>query len=151
MKRIIIFLVFSLFLTSTNYSQEKEVVGSWMGNLKAGAVNLRIIFNISGDAPDYIVTLDSPDQGAKGIAIGPVKLKGDSIIISAASLMGEYKGVFEGGKKISGTWYQAGQAMPLDLEIQEEEFKMLRPQEPKAPCPMPLALNKCLSCFPVLQ
>ena len=39
--------------------------------------------------------MDSPDQGATGIPVGPVEVKDDSLIIHAPTLRGEYRGVLE--------------------------------------------------------
>lgn len=135
MKKIFVSLIVAMYFISTACPQDKEVKGSWIGKLEVGTVSLRIIFHISGDSPDYKVTMDSPDQGANGIKIGPVKVDNDSVIIGAASLMGEYRGEFNTASTIKGKWTQAGRVMPLDLEKLKVEFELKRPQEPKAPYP----------------
>ncbi len=98
MKRIILFLFFYLYLLIQNrfmlkMINNKSVVGSWLGKLNVSSINLRIIFNLSLIEKDSIVaTLDSPDQGANNIKIGPVTLGGNDISIKAPLLLAEYTG-----------------------------------------------------------
>ena len=58
------------------------VVGTWAGTLDTGAGNsVRIVFHLAeGDAGSLDATMDSPDQGAFGIAAGPVTVAESSIL-----------------------------------------------------------------------
>ena len=48
-----------------------DVVGSWIGTLNAGGQQLRLVFHIERDASGTLTgALDSPDQGAYGMALG---------------------------------------------------------------------------------
>jgi hypothetical protein len=90
MKRITLFLLLSVVITGFAQGQDqidkKSVDGSWLGKLDVNSVTLRIIFNLSLIEKDSIVaTLDSPDQGAKNIKIGPVTLDRKEISIKASS------------------------------------------------------------------
>ncbi len=112
------------------------VIGSWMGKINAGAIDLRVVFNLSVIGADSLVaTLDSPDQGAKNIRLGPVTLKDGTIKISAGALMAEYNGTFMNDTTIDGTWKQAGRSTGLKLGKLKEKFEVRRPQEPSAPYP----------------
>ncbi len=142
MKKSYLIAVFSILLLSGNsiYAQNvtdnNSVTGSWLGKISTGALNLRVVFNLSIIEKDSLVaTLDSPDQGAKGIKLGPVTFTGDSLKISAGALRAKYEGRVTNDSTIEGTWTQAGVAMSLDLKKLKSELVMNRPQEPKPPFP----------------
>lgn len=119
-----------------NIPDKKSFMGSWLGKLEVSGITLRIVFNLSLAGNDSIaVTLDSPDQGAKGIRIGPVEINGNNIKISASLLKGEYNGTFKSDTLIEGKWTQAGMTYPLDLAKLKTAFLINRPQEPKPPFP----------------
>jgi pimeloyl-ACP methyl ester carboxylesterase len=79
--------------------------------------------------------MDSPDQGAYGIAAGPVTVSGDSIRIEVKVAAGHYEGQFSDGvRRIDGTWNQGGLVFPLVLEPSDDTAPV-RPQEPEEPYP----------------
>ncbi len=142
MKRIdLVSILITLLFVSQNLSAQntitkESVTGSWLGRINTGAISLRVVFNLSVIGNDSLVaTLDSPDQGAKNIKLGLVTLSGDSLKISAATLMAEYKGTIKNDTLIEGTWTQAGNTFPLDLAKLKKEYTINRPQEPKPPFP----------------
>ena len=111
-------------------------VGTWMGDLKAGAVTLRIVFNISSTNGALSATMDSPDQGAKGIPVSKVSADSSSITLEVKAASGSYAGTLSAdGTSIDGTWSQGGQKFPILLKKQEGAFVLKRPQEPKPPFP----------------
>jgi uncharacterized protein len=123
-------------IQAQNTIDKKSVSGSWLGKLNISGVTLRIVFNLSVIEKDSLaVTLDSPDQGAKGLKVGPVELAGDKIKISASLIKGEYNGTFANDTLINGTWSQAGSSWPLDLSKMKTALIINRPQEPKPPFP----------------
>jgi len=80
--------------------------------------------------------LDSPDQGAYGIVVDDVVVKGDSIKFIVGVVKGFYAGkLYPDSLKISGIWSQGGMTFPLDLRKTEKVEKPKRPQEPKEPYP----------------
>ena len=113
-----IFLVFVLILTSLQGNSQftnDQITGSWLGVLNTGSVELRLVFNLSeADDGQLIATMDSPDQGAKGIALGEVSLDGDSIRIEAPLLRGFYLGKISSELIMEGKWNQAGMAYDLN-------------------------------------
>ena len=140
MKRITLFLLLSVILASSAKAQDQlnksSLVGSWLGKLDVNSVTLRIIFNLSLIGKDSLtVTLDSPDQGAKNIKIGPVTLDGKDISIKAPLLLAEYTGVVKNDTLMEGTFKQAGRTTPLNLIKLKKAFALNRPQEPKSPFP----------------
>jgi pimeloyl-ACP methyl ester carboxylesterase len=141
MKRTFLVLIVLINMLSTNslIAQNidlQPIVGSWIGKITASAVPLRVIFNISLSGKDSLeVTLDSPDQGAKNIKIGPVSFNGKALKILAPLLLGEYNGILNNDTLIEGTWKQAGRTMDLNLTKMVKPFTLNRPQEPKPPYP----------------
>jgi fermentation-respiration switch protein FrsA (DUF1100 family) len=137
--RILLFGILFLALTGSGQNSEflKKITGSWTGPLKMQGIELRLVFNISAGAYDSLtVTLDSPDQGAKGIATSRVVATNDSLRVEIKSLRGIYTGKFnEDYTTLSGQWKQGGLALPLELKHNAEAFKLNRPQEPEPPYP----------------
>lgn len=139
-KTFILSIILVSFLTSLTSSSQnidkKSIAGSWLGKINAGTIDLRIVFNLILVGNDSLTaTLDSPDQGAKGIKIGPVVIDGDKIKISAAMLRGEYNGTLINDTLFEGTWMQGGRTTPLDIRKLKAAFTINRPQEPKPPFP----------------
>ena len=69
MKKAILLL--TIILTSLASQAQVQpttaLIGSWSGKLKVGPVSLTLVLHLE-QADGYVtVTLDSPDQGAKGI------------------------------------------------------------------------------------
>jgi len=98
--------------------QEKNLVleGDWEGILKVGSASLRIIFHIASAQGRYTATMDSPDQGARGIPVSAVRLDGSSVVLEVASIGGSYTGSVDASfSKIEGKWKQSGMAFPLVL------------------------------------
>lgn len=122
-------------LTGSLYGQasSKSIEGSWLGTLKVQGIELRIIFNISKDGEGYKSTMDSPDQGAKGIALGKTSFDGAKLNIDAPALAGNYVGDMVNDTTFNGTWSQGGRSFPLPIVKQKMALVVNRPQEPKAP------------------
>lgn len=135
--KLILALFLSFYCLQGHAQQTEEPMeGSWQGVLKAGVVEYRLVFNLSlQNDQTWKATLDSPDQGAKGIPLGEVQLTEDSIRIEAPGLMGFYIGKIETPTRLKGEWHQAGRTYTLDLEKREEVFVLNRPQEPQPPYP----------------
>ena len=133
---LIMIILFTQTAVSQNAADYKSLEGSWLGKIPAGGISLRVIFNLSLAGKDSLAaTLDSPDQGAKNIKIGPVILNGNELTIKAPLLLGEYKGIVTGDTLIKGDWTQAGRTTPLELRKLKKAFALNRPQEPKPPFP----------------
>jgi hypothetical protein len=115
----------------------KSIDGSWQGTLKAGAFELRVVFHIDKDEQGKLkATLDSPDQGAKGIPVDAVALSGDDVKIEVKRIGGAFAGKLgDGGGVIKGEWKQLGNTMALDLKRLDKKPVEGRPQDPKKPYP----------------
>lgn len=133
----IAFLLTGILLLPLNgQAGNEKVVGSWLGTLDVGAMQLRLVFNINCPGDSLLeATLDSPDQGASDIPMGVVSLMADSIRIDAPMLRAYYIGKIHSETAIHGEWNQAGRSFELNLEKQGEKFTLSRPQEPNPPYP----------------
>ena len=130
MKKIVLSICL-LFSWAGAFAQ-KPIEGDWMGKLNLGPQSLTIVLHVNCDAQGKAeCTLDSPDQGAKGIAVETDYCSSDSISVSLASLALSFQGKLK-GDEIVGTFTQ-GQSFPLVLKRGEE--KLNRPQNPVAPYP----------------
>ena len=130
MKKII--LSFCLLLSWAGAFAQKPIEGDWMGKLNLGPQSLTIVLHVNCNTQGEVkCTLDSPDQGVKGIAVETDYCSSDSISVSLASLALSYQGKLK-GDEIVGTFTQ-GQPFPLTLKRGEE--KLNRPQNPVAPYP----------------
>ncbi len=106
--------------------------GSWSGKLKAGVASLTVVLHLE-QADGYVkVTLDSPDQGVKGIPTYKEYLTDDSLAVKMEQLNATYRARLKDGK-LDGTFSQMGMSFPLVLERGMPEVK--RPQMPKPPYP----------------
>lgn len=136
---LFLLIIFSSFLSSSNCQDNVSkisVVGSWIGRVDVSSVVLRVVFNISlSDNDSLLVTLDSPDQGAKDIKVGPLTISGDQISIKAPLLLAEYTGTIKNDTLMEGSLKQAGRTFPLILTKTAMPFTINRPQEPKPPFP----------------
>ena len=129
MKRIIIVLA----LLATLPCGAQKLSGTWSGVLKLGIQKLSLVLHLSqDDNGNDICTLDSPDQGAKGIAGTVNYLSADTLSISIPMIKMTYTGKLT-GNIIKGTFTQNGMQLPLDLEAGIKEKS--RPQTPVPPYP----------------
>jgi pimeloyl-ACP methyl ester carboxylesterase len=112
------------------------VAGAWEGALDVGAMKLRIGVAVTV-LPDgkLTATMDSPDQGAYGLALDDVSFADGALKFQLRRANGAFEGRLNpAGTEIAGTWTQ-GMAMPLVLKKAEKLARLARPQEPKPPFP----------------
>ena len=133
MKKQIVNLII-ITLISTISMMAQDITGTWNGAIEIQEMQIRIVFNIDKNDDGYSSTMDSPDQGAKGIKMDETTFKENTLNIKAAALAFEFNGTFsEDQLSIDGKVTQAGMEMPLILkreEIEKKEAKK-RPQDPK--------------------
>ena len=95
-----VLLLLSYSISAQTGINKNSIAGSWLGKINTGAIQLRIVINLSVIENDSLVaTLDSPDQGAKGIKLGPVSNSGETLKISADALKAEYNGTIKSDTK----------------------------------------------------
>jgi pimeloyl-ACP methyl ester carboxylesterase len=130
MKNFIILLV-TLLATLTSTAQ--DITGRWNGVLKVQGTQLRVVFNIAQTDSGYSATMDSPDQGAKGIPVTNTTFKNQKIKFEVTNARIEYDGELS-EDKIIGTFKQGGQEFPMNLSREAIEKEIVkRPQEPIKP------------------
>lgn len=132
MPRTILTLL-ALIFSSTAFTQ--DIAGAWGGVLKVQGMQLLLVFNVTKSGNSYTSTLDSPDQGAKGIPVSSTSFENSTLRIAVASAGIQYEGTLGRDSTITGTFKQAGQSFPLNLTKQKAEVHVLRPQEPVKPYP----------------
>ena len=134
MKKIFITLLTALAVMAgqAQVNPTTALEGSWSGKLKVGAMSLTLVLHLE-QAEGYVkASLDSPDQGAKGIPTSKEYLSDDSVAIKVESIGATYRAKLKDGK-LDGTFSQSGMTFPLEMTKGVTEVK--RPQEPKAPYP----------------
>ena len=86
--------------------------------LKSVRPSFACLFKISR-TPGGVLTakLDSLDQGARDIPVETVTVKDNTVRMEVKTVQGVYEGSLdEAGKKMTGTWRQGPQSLPLTLE-----------------------------------
>ncbi len=134
MKKTIITLLtaIAVMTSQAQVNSTTTLEGSWSGKLKVGAMSLTLVLHLE-QADGYVkASLDSPDQGAKGISAYKEYLSDDSVAVKVESIGATYRAKLKDGK-LDGTFSQMGMKIPLVLTKGVPEVK--RPQEPKQPYP----------------
>ena len=124
-------------------AKPSDIDGAWMGTLELGTLKLRVVFHIAATPDGLTATLDSPDQGANGIATSSVTRDGSSLKIEIQKIGGTFEGKIAadsasaGPSSIEGTFTQLGSAHPLVLKRLKDsaELELKRPQNPVKPYP----------------
>lgn len=123
------------FAISSQNSND-EITGNWLGTLNISTVQLRIVFHIKNENGNLTATMDSPDQGAKGIPVNQVVYKDGKLVLDVKAVRGTYEGKLNSDKtELDGNWKQAGMILPLKLKKVDKVEEAKRPQEPKPPFP----------------
>jgi dienelactone hydrolase len=124
--------------TQSPAATSSDIDGAWVGTLDTGAIQLHVVFHIAS-APDGLhATLDSPDQGAKGITASSVTRQGSSLKIEVQRIGGVFEGkIAPDGKSMDGAWTQGGGNLPLLLKpvTDTSQLERKRPQNPIKPYP----------------
>ena len=127
-------IIFSIGILISNMLFGQDITGQWNGILNVQGTQLRIVFNINKTDAGLSSTMDSPDQGAKGIPVTSTSFENQILKLAVTNLGVEYQGTLGKDNVIVGDFKQRGMSFPLNLskEIVEKE-KPVRPQEPKKP------------------
>jgi fermentation-respiration switch protein FrsA (DUF1100 family) len=127
-------ILFLFFFCSTLFAQNIE--GKWQGLLKVQGMELTIVFNISQENDTLIATMDSPDQGAFGLAVQQVTFEDNILNIGMNMPPIQYEGTLNSDEEIDGTFKQGGYDFPLVLSQKEvKKSNKKKPQDPIEPYP----------------
>ena len=124
--------------TAHKAAAASDIDGAWMGRLETGAISLMVIFHITNTEDGLTATLDSPDQGMKGIPTTSVTRTDANLKIEVKSIGGVFDGkISKDLSAIDGTWKQGGGTLPLVLKRVKDqaELQRPRPQNPVKPYP----------------
>ena len=127
MKRL--FLSIALLGTFVFQADAQRISGTWHGEMQLNSLKLNLVLHLDGDS---VCTVDSPDQGAKGIAGTVKELTAEKVDVQFPMLMAAYTAELKEGKLV-GTFKQRGFTVPLTLE--PGDLVRQRPQTPKPPFP----------------
>jgi hypothetical protein len=124
--------VAGLFFTPARPTGDEEI---WEGKLKVGGAELRLVFHLFKQKDGtYLGTMDSPDQGAKGIALDEASVKDDAVRLELKSAGIVYEGKRDkAGLQITGDFKQAGQTFPLTLSKAAKTKESRQPKASKTP------------------
>ncbi len=130
----ILLLPFVILLTSSLFAQ--EITGFWNGRANLLGEELRVIFELEGEADRLTGTFQSPDQTDQKTSVNGV-FRGDSLILRAPAIDLVFRGEYRAAEgQIAGFMQQAGQSYPLMLQRTPlNASKPVRPQTPVAPFP----------------
>lgn len=109
--------------------------GVWEGPLPVGGQSIRLIFRVGEDGR---AVMDSPDQGARGIAIDSPSLEDRLVRFAAPTMAVAVEGrLSDDGRTIAGTFRQGGVELPLVLTRTADtaDLSRPRPQTPQPPFP----------------
>ena len=121
------YIISAILLFSVAWLLQAQT-GTWSGKLDVQGTKLSLVFHLDDENP----TLDSPDQGAKGIPIQVTRGEWGNITIQVPSIGATYEGQWL-VKQIVGTFKQWGASFPMTLAPGAE--KLYRPQTLVGPFP----------------
>lgn len=135
MKKIIFIALLALvaLMGKAQVQPTTALQGSWSGKLKVGSMSLTIVLHLD-QADGYVsVTMDSPDQGVRGIGTHKEYLSDDSLAIKVEKMGMTYRAKLK-DEKLDGTFSQNGMSLPLVL-TRGDVAEPKRPQMPVQPYP----------------
>lgn len=116
--------------------------GLWEGTVTRNGVDLRLILRVVTGDRGTIVTLDSPDLGARGLPVAGFSRTERAVAFTVPASGARFEGaVSDDGMRLNGIWTLPGQR---DVELAfvrtnatAEREALRRPQTPKAPGGLP--------------
>lgn len=106
-------------------AKPSDIDGTWSGTLDTGMAKLRVLFHIVNTEDGLVVTMDSPDQNAKGIPTSSVTRNGSVLKIEAKGISGVFEGtIAQDLNSIDGKWTQMGNTMPLLLKRVKDQAEL---------------------------
>jgi len=122
-----------LFLSLSSILFAQDISGSWTGIINVQGSKLPLIFHFTKVDQGYTATMDSPNQGAKVIALNDVSFTNNTLSLAFSAAAIKYTGKWTNENEIVGTFEQGTFSTPLSLTKGVVETK--RSQEPAEPYP----------------
>jgi hypothetical protein len=96
--------------------RDTAFLGTWTGPLtQAGSTNA-VVLHLDEKEGVLVASLDSPDQGVKGIPVPSLRVSGDALHFGLGNVGVSFEGRLDrDADAIDGTWTQGGVACPLHL------------------------------------
>ena len=119
-------------------AKPSDIDGAWMGSVDFGTVKRRVVFHIINTEDGLTATLDSPDQGQKGLPATTVTRDGVNLKIEAKAIGAIFEGKIAADlSSVDGTLTQMESPHPLLLKRVKDqaELEVKRPQNPVRPYP----------------
>lgn len=114
---------------------QKNIAGTWQGTLTVPTGTLRLVVHLQNTNGNYTATLDSPDQGAKGIPVSGVQVQHDSLLLQVAAAGAQLSGRLLTDSTFAGYWIQGGARLPLTMKKGATEESSAKPNRPQTPAP----------------
>lgn len=140
----LLFLIFILLSATSVRGQSqslqnvKPFLGDWKGELVLGEKKVSIVIHLVGtnDGEAISGTFDSPGQGAFGLQLNPVRVKGNQLSFEFQPAKISFSGELSAEGSISGKFTQRGESVPLVFSRStSNESRKSRPQDPRPPLP----------------
>jgi hypothetical protein len=134
-RRVALFCLVSLLTASASHARQAAPPpsGQWIGTLPAGP-GLEMEFNLARKGTEWYGTISVPQQGTKGLPLGEVTVKGQTVTLAIKGAPGDprFSGTLsEDGKTISGTFTQGDGSLPLSLAWKgEPKFEVAQKSTP---------------------
>lgn len=117
-------------------AQNQNLNGYWVGKVDLPTIKLTTVFHLTEDENgEQLITLDIPEQDAKGLPCELIKITTDSIVFSTPEIDRTYFGVFQNDTTIKGDWSKNRVSIPLTLLKTNDPPTLKRPQTPQPPFP----------------
>ena len=129
MKRTLLLIALLASIVAHAQAQALRISGTWHGVMRLNSLELNLVLHLDGDST---CTLDSPDQGAKGIPGIVKELTAEKVDVQFPLLLASYTAELKDGQLV-GTFKQRGFSLPLSM--QPGDLVRQRPQTPQPPFP----------------
>ncbi|MDT8302533.1 MAG: alpha/beta fold hydrolase [Sedimentisphaerales bacterium] len=124
---------------SSVWANTYDILGSWMGTLRIGDMELRIAYTIEEDQDGSLsASLHSLDEVVYDIPVNEIQYQDNQITLVCEVAQSTYEGRLVSGRNsfyFDGQWKQAGMSFDLDLSPVEEIPRPIHPQDPQPPFP----------------
>lgn len=122
--------ILAVALTVAPAQVSPDITGAWEGRITVGGQSIRVVFNVAADGA---TTMDSPDQGARGIPATSA-VEGRTVRFTVPAIGGRFEGVLaEDRRSLTGALAQGGMNVPLVMQRGAIAAGTSRPQTPLPP------------------